>query len=207
VVQALRRVLQTARNTEEAVAQLAAREPMVSHIVVVADARGHALAVERIPGREPFTKPLGPAAAVTNHLAGPGAADPKNQRVRRTTSSLAREARALELVKQAESVDARAAVGMLRDRRGADGSELALGDRDAIDALIATHGVVMETAARRLWVSESPHLLGRFVAFDLRRLLAPDFDALTAGPVVAIDADPLLESAEYRSRARPTHKP
>ena len=50
-----------------------------------------------------------------------------------------------------------------------------IGDRRAINALIATHGVIFDTRTKTLWVSESPHLLGRFVAFDLARMLADDY--------------------------------
>jgi hypothetical protein len=78
------------------------------------------------------------------------------------------------------------ALAMLRDHRCAGGADRAsrsraaagdkdescpLGDRRAIDALIATHGVVADTTARVLYVSVGPHLSGRFVGVDL---LAPD---------------------------------
>jgi hypothetical protein len=86
---------------------------------------------------------------------------------------------------------------MLRDRRGRGGSDLALGDRRAIDALIATHGVVMDATARKLWVSESPHLLGRFVEFDLQTLLAVEYDPLSEPDLHVLPADPLLNSSDY----------
>jgi hypothetical protein len=95
-------------------------------------------------------------------------------------------------------------VRLLRDRNGAAGAALPLGDRRAIDALIATHGVVMETAAKRLWVSEAPHLLGRFVAFDLERLLATDAVPSDVSDSSSIPTDPMLEGGEWeRFRARP----
>ena len=72
---------------------------------------------------------------------------------------------------------------MLRDRKGVGGSPLPLGNRRAIDALIATHGVVMDATARVLWVSEGPHLVGRFVRFDLARLLDPSFTPTSADPL------------------------
>ena len=56
----------------------------------------------------------------------------------------------------------------------------------------------METGPRVLWVSESPHLLGKFRAFDLRRLLAEGYDPandVTVGE--ALPEDPLLSSGEY----------
>jgi hypothetical protein len=112
---------------------------------------------------------------------------------------VARRRRGDELVlSDSGQVDAERAVALLRDRKAAGGKALPLGDRRAIDALIATHGVVMETGSRTIWVSEPPHLLGRFVAFDLKRILADDYDPATTHQQPTIAADPLLESQEYK---------
>lgn len=168
VVHALRRVLGSARSVEEAVKAFAEREPMVSHIVVAADASGATAAIERVPGSPPHARPLPARAAVANHFQGPAAGDAKNQRVRETTTTLEREARGQELALGLDHpASAADAVRLLRDRSAPGGKPLPPGDRRAIDADIATHGVVFECAKKRLWVSEAPHLSGRFVAFDL----------------------------------------
>lgn len=203
VVHELRRLLSRARTTEEAIRALAETEPLVSHIVALSDADGHAVAVERIPGAPPFVRPLGDRGVVTNHLEGPFALDPKNQRVREVSSTLARRARGDELVvglaRPATPADA---VRLLRDRAAAGGAPLPLGDRRAVDALIATHAVVMETRARRLWVSEAPHTLGRFVSWDLIAALDPALDPETDVAHAEIAADPMLASGQYaRHRA------
>ncbi len=196
VVHALRRVLSRARSADEGVRLLSESRPMVSHVVIVADASGAAYSVERVPGHPAHPRRLGTRAAVTNHLEGPHASDPKNERVRRTTSTLARRRRADELLaEQKGRMDAAAAVALLRDRRGAQGAALPLGSRDAIDALIATHGVVMSLRERILWVSEAPHLLGRFVPFDLQVA----FRGSTARPPPPIPADPLA-ATDWRSQ-------
>lgn len=198
VVQELRRLLSTSRTTSEAVRALERTDALVSHIVVISDAAGHAVAAERVPGARPFVRELGERSAVTNHLEGPFANDPKNLRVRDISSTLARRARGDELVRSlGHPATAADAVAMLRDRAGAGPSPLPLGDRRAIDALIATHAVVMETRARRLWVSEAPHSLGRFVAFDLDPLLSEETPAETAPAHAEIPADPLFTSGEY----------
>jgi hypothetical protein len=133
---------------------------------------------------------LADAAAVTNHFSGPAASDPKNLSVLAHTSTRARKARADELVAAVtRPVTPASAVTLLRDRRGFGDRPLALGDRDAIDALIATHGVVMDTRARRLWVSVAPHLLGPFVAFDLGRMLADGYRPEPDLPLEHIPAD------------------
>ncbi len=172
----LREVLQRAHDTAEAVEVMRRQHVMVSHLVFVADALGRFAVVERVPGAEPYVRETGGRTAVTNHFEGPFAADPKNVRVRATTTTLARRARIDELLASVapRTATPRRALDMLRDHRCSGDATCPPGDRRAIDALIATHGVVADTTARLLWVSAGPHLSGRFVRLDLRALLAPD---------------------------------
>jgi hypothetical protein len=143
---------------------------------------------------------------ITNHFVGASGTDEKNERVMAETSSVPRLRRGKQLIERARRpVAIEDAVEILRDRRGLNDDRLELGDRSAIDALIATHGVVMNTATRTLWVSEAPHLLGRFVAFDVRRLLDADYDPLAdAAEFANIAEDPLLTSGAY-ARWRSAH--
>jgi len=208
VVHALRRLLSTAHDTDEALRALAEQPAMVSHIVILNDENGRAAVVERVPDKPNFVRFLPSKAATTNHFEGPGAADPKNLSVRAKTSTLPRRVRADELLDRlparlSPSDAVNDAIDVLRDRKGPGDRSLLLGDRSAINALIATHGVVMDTKRRVLWVSESPHLLGRFVAFDLKRLLAPDYDPAHATELPASGEDRLLTSGDYaRFRAK-----
>ncbi|HET7545010.1 MAG TPA: C45 family peptidase [Polyangiaceae bacterium] len=209
VVHALRRVLSTAEDTEQALRALAERPAMVSHIVILNDERGRAAVVERVPGQPNFVRYLPSKAATTNHFEGPAAQDQKNLSVREKTSTLPRRNRADELLARLparlSSSDAvNDAIALLRDRQGEGDRSLLLGDRSAINALIATHGVVMDTKQRILWVGESPHLLGRFVAFDLKRLLASDYDPEQPSELPASAEDPLLTSGDY-ARFRAQH--
>lgn len=198
VLHSLRRVLSTARTTKDALRELAASDPMVSHLVILTDAEGDSVVVERVPGQPQHVRKLPLRAAVANHLEGPWAGHPKNQTVLKATTTVPRRERGDELMAALHSPATVAdAVRMLRDRRGAGNTELPLGDRRAIDALIATHGVVMDTRHRVLWVSESPHLLGRFVAFDLRVMLRPDYQPQSSVELKSLPADPFLTSGEY----------
>jgi isopenicillin-N N-acyltransferase like protein len=206
VVFSLREVLERAHDTREAVALLEAQRPMVSHLVFVADAAGRFAVVERAPGTPAFVRDAWPdpdRVALTNHFEGPLADDPRNQRVRARTTTLARRARADELVAAARDVDAPRAVGMMRDHACAGGEACALGDRRALDALIATHGVVADTTARVMWVSAGPHLSGNFVKFDLNDVFAPGRDPTRAAPPEIIAEDPVLFDGRYEAgRAR-----
>ncbi len=207
VVFSLRETLATAKTVDDAVRTLSAHEVMVSHIVIVTDPSGRTAVVERAPGGAAHVRWSQAPLATTNHFEGPLANDPRDAEVRATTSTLARRARGDALVASLpEAPGVATMVALLRDRRAPDGSELPLGDRRAIDALIATHGVVFDATARALWVSEAPHLLGRFVRFDLRRLLDDAFDpandpsAAGGDGFAAVPADPLLVDGRFDLR-------
>ncbi|HEY3593752.1 MAG TPA: C45 family autoproteolytic acyltransferase/hydrolase, partial [Polyangiaceae bacterium] len=190
LVHTMRDILSTAKSTDEAIAMLGQRKPMVSHIVMLADASGSMAVVERAPGEPLFVRRGTNKLGVTNHFEGPLASDPANQRVRRETTTLARRERLDELLATLPpGTGVEGALVILRDKKGPSGALLPAGDRRAIDASIATHGVVMDTTARVMWVSEGPHLAGRFLRFDVGRLLSPSYDPRTDHEVVASPPD------------------
>jgi isopenicillin-N N-acyltransferase-like protein len=195
VVHTLRALLGRARTTSEAIDLLHKTPSLVSHILVLADALGDVRVVERVPGGPLSARALGPRAAVTNHFEGPARDDPRNRKVIAETSTEARRARADELVHDVTLADPLTTLGLLRDRSLAGGGDLALGDRRAIDALIATHGVIFDTHTKKVWVSEAPHLLGRFIEFDLNRMLAPGYQPSHVA-LPALPRDALLDAPE-----------
>jgi isopenicillin-N N-acyltransferase like protein len=195
----LREVLAHARDTDAAVEILRTQAIMVSHIVFVADSSGHFAAVERAPGmpayvRETRTGPL----SVTNHFEGPLAGDPRNLRVRETTTTLPRRTRVDELIARItpRSATPRTVLEILRDHGCAGDPACRIGDRRAIDALIATHGIVADATDRVLWVSVGPKLSGRFVRVDLGSLLAPDHDPSADGDPETMPEDPILKRGQ-----------
>jgi len=202
VVFSLRETLQSAHDTDEAVAVLARQDVMVSHIVFVADAKGKFAVVERAPGhaafvRRNFSDP--DRVSVTNHFEGDLKDDAKNVWVRDHTTTLARRARLDEMLGTIApgSADTTSAIAMLRDHACAHGEACSLGDRRSIDALIATHGVVADATDRVLWVSKGPHLSGAFVKFDLKQTFAPNHDPLGEAPPDTVGADPILSDGRY----------
>ncbi len=161
--------------------------------------------VERAPGssRTRYARETQETVGVTNHFEGPLAADPRNERVRETTSTLARRARLDELLAAISSHSATpsSALAILRDHscaRDACPVGSGLGDRRTIDALIATHGIVADTTDRILWVGVGPHLSGAFVGLDLRLLFGahhdPDADAEEPP---TLPEDPILHTPQY----------
>ena len=188
----VRQVLQHARSLDDAIALLSAREVFVTDIFTLADGRsGEVAVVERTPGRVRVRRDAAVVRA-TNHLlddAFAGDAENERRRLEGTTGSRLQRLDAL-LAGLRGGLDARSAVGVLRDRRVGAGERVGLGHRGTIDALIAAHSVVFEPASGRMWVSTPPHTLGEYVAYDV--------DAVLAGgglaDLGAIPADPLLAS-------------
>ena len=58
----------------------------------------------------------------------------------------------------------------------------------------------MDATARVLWVSEGPHLAGRFLRFDLAELFDPGYDPAHASAELAtIPPDPILTDGRYEA--------
>jgi hypothetical protein len=207
VIFLLREVLEQAHDTGEAVAILRRQSVMVSHLVMVADAKGKTAIVERAPGEEAWVRPVVDPDRVplTNHFEGPLASDPRNAVVMAHTTTKPRRARLDELLNAVgpHEADVPRAVATLRDHTCAGGVACSLGDRRMIDALIATHGIVADTTDRVLWVSAGPHLSGAFVGYDLKVIFAPGHDPARDAEPATIPADPILGTDRYaEGRAR-----
>ncbi|HEY8086228.1 MAG TPA: C45 family peptidase, partial [Polyangiaceae bacterium] len=194
----LREALARGHTADEAVAILQAQAVMVSHIVFVADAAGSVRIVERAPGERAEVRAMQGQGWVTNTFAGPLASDPKNLRVQETTTSDERGARVEELLRRA-SPDASPAdaLALLRDHGCARDPHCPLGDRRSVDALIATHGIIADATARRLWVSAGPHLAGPFVEIDLARVFSPGYEPEAGRAPATLPADPVLDDGRY----------
>lgn len=198
VVHTARALLAEASTVDEAIAMLEKREPMVSHILLLVDATGASAVVERAPGMPPFARRSdGPILPLTNHFEGPCASDPKNLKVRENTSTLPRRERLDELLAEKDPIDAARAIQILRDKDGVGGTDLPLGHRSSLDAVIATHAVVMDATDKVIWVSEGPHLMGRFLRFDLQKLLDPKYEPAENEPLFELPPDPAMKDGEY----------
>lgn len=210
----LREVLESAHSLDEALAIIRDRPVLVPDLYLIGDGQsGEAAVVERSPSRfvvrrMPKEGPAADVLTVANHGLSPEfAGDRESARLRDELTSGARQARADELIlKSRGRIDPAAMLAILRDKRGVGDKELGLGNRSALDALIATHSVVVDATERVLWVGVGPHALGRYVAYDLKRELgtgAPGTadapGAQPAAPVQDLPEDPVLHSDDYRA--------
>ena len=178
---------------------------MVPDFYLVGDGKtGESAVIERTPRRlevRRSTRTDGTILLANHALAPSFAADAENDRLKRYLTSGARYRRMEELVKHWRGqIDPKKALEILRDKRGAGNVELGLGNRNALDAIIATHSVVVDATSLTIWVSTGPHLLGKYVGYDLRKELLGQAEAEPPD----LPDDPIAQSDEFRAvRAGP----
>lgn len=164
----VRDVLERARSLDDVQRLLEVATPMVSDIYLVGDGKTGEMAIfERGQTRMGRRGPAGDRIVASNHLLSDAfTGDTDDQGLRDYSSTLARHLRMRELIDEGP-ISVPRAQAILRDRQGPGGVELGLGNRNAIDALIATHSVIADATDRVLWVSTAPHTQGEYRAIDL----------------------------------------
>ncbi len=190
-------VLRNEATFEGAVARLRAARVFVSDLILLADAKtGRIAVVEKSPSAVAVRETSGAWLAATNE-AEDAAVKARARALPEGSTSRKRRARLDVLLSQeGSSLDVARAIAILRDRAGARGEDLGHGNRNAIDASIAAHSVVLDLSRRRAWVAVFPHTLGAYVPVDLEDVLAAD-----GGPPVPAAApmppDPWLGSGGF----------
>lgn len=194
-----REILESCSSIKEAIALIKRHKVMVPDALLIADGKvPEAVVVELAPRSLAVRRSRSGALGVANHfLDSSFRGDASNNWLKRYLTSEARYQRLMQLLKRFSGrLDVRTAALILRNRTGLDDEPLGLGNRNAIDALIATHGVVVDLTDMVLWVSRGPHLLGPFVAVDLKPLFSVPLTSM--GPPEPIPADILLDSPELK---------
>lgn len=171
----LLKALQYAKDAEEALAIFRQETMFIADIFVLLDSRaGKLYRIEKTPHHLDVMPLTGPSL-VANHLVAPEFAnDPTNLFRKNDLTSEARQVRGEALLatafprgRKARKSDETAILAILRDKGEIGGDPLRLGNRNAIDPLIATHSVVFDGDDRTLYVGEGPGVSGKFLGFDL----------------------------------------
>lgn len=168
----LLKALQFGNTAEEAVEIIRKEKMFITDIFVVSDSReGKLFRVEKSPQATEVIALSGPSV-VTNHLVSPRWQNDRINVFRRDelTSQMRAErgTRLAQALWESKPEDLSAGVlAILRDKGESDGKPLHLGNRRAIDALIAAHAVIYDQPANTLFVSKGPGVSGEFVGFDL----------------------------------------
>jgi hypothetical protein len=194
-------VLQEAQNVEEAREIVQNAQMFITDIFVVADSHSKvAYRIEKSP-QQSVAIPLRLASAVTNHLiATPWAEDFINLYRKNTLTSEARLERADVLLAELANKNLTSTeqvvpqvLTFLRDKKNKQGEPYALGNRKAIDALIATHSVIYDGKTQHFYVSQGPSLVGPFLGYDLTQ----SFKNRKPERIPSLPADPEISPEIY----------
>jgi hypothetical protein len=188
-----REIMEKAHNLNEALAILRNAKVFVSTLWLVGSrADGKFVVVEKTPAVMNVREPSGDSIVCANHFQTPGLKDdPRNTNYMAAATSVSRDARLKELIRQSDGkIDPALAVKFLRDRDLPGGIFAGNCNRGTLNAFIATHATVMDLTSNIFWAASPPNQLGKFVAFDVS-----DFSRELPG--LTIPADATLASGEY----------
>ncbi len=185
-------VLRNESTFDGAAARIRAAKVLVSDLILLGDARAGRLAVvEKSPSAFAVRETAGPSLGATNEAEDPAVRQGARSLPPGSTSRKRRARLDALLEKAGGGLDVPSAVAILRDRRGEDGRDLGPGNRNAIDASIASHSIVLDLTHGRAWVAAAPNTLGAYVPVDLEAVLAS-----AAGPAPAT-AEPIPADAWF----------
>src|SRR5215813_3959171 len=165
-----RDVLQKAHNLAEALDIIRSNRVFVSTLWLIGSKTdGKFIVVEKTPNTTNVREPEGDSIVSANHFQTDQLRDDRrNQRYLAEATSLLRYQRMCELIQSHHgSINSARAAEMLRDRQLPGGKFVGNGHRSTINALIATHGTIMDLTAGIFWAASPPNQLGKFVAFDV----------------------------------------
>lgn len=169
-----REILQYAKNIDEALQIAKKRKMFVSESFLVASSQDNkAVIIEKTPTAMDVYDPHKDLIVCTNHFQSEGLARLKdNIEQIDKSASLYRYERLMELLNANGKNTVSKTVNILRDRKGLHNADIGIGNEKAINQLIGHHSIVFEPKKLLVWVSTSPWQLGKYVAYDLKKVFA-----------------------------------
>jgi len=200
-----REILQYAANIQEAHEISKKRQLFVSESIMVGSAIDHKTAIiEKSPEKDELVNPESDRIICSNHFRGHAfASDKINLENIHGSDSYARYKRVEELLNRRDQFTVGEVVALLRNQRALGDVDVGMGNQLAINQLIAHHAVVFKPGSLKVWVSTGPWQLGKFVAYDLRKIFKLDTGSIQEHHEIyteslTIPADTFLTTSAYR---------
>lgn len=199
-----REVLQYASTIDEAVKIARSRKMFVSESFLVGSAADHkAVVIEKTPDELAIYDPGTDNIKCTNHYQSDAFSKQElNLEQKSKSASVYRYQRLQQLMQQNYPLTPAKMAGILRDRKGINGTNIGEGNEKAINQLIAHHSIIFQPDSLRFWISTAPWQLGTYVCYDLKKVFALNGlhkDTEVADTALNIPADAYLESEDYRN--------
>jgi predicted choloylglycine hydrolase len=186
-----RRILQYAKNIEEAVSLAEECKTFISQQFIIASAAdSKAVTIEKTKNFQAVYSTSESYMLCTNHFQSEALSRKKKSG---KNFSEYRMDRMSELLDSIPLFSPRDMVAFLRDKKGKNGTDIGLGNESSINQLVAHHSVVFHPDSKTVWVSTSPYQEGAFLAYNLNKV----FDEAHSPQVNGFSIDELLIPANH----------
>lgn len=197
-----REILQYASTISEAYAIAEKRQMFVAESFLIGSSRDRKAAVieKSIDGIDLVESTYGQIIS-TNHFRGDKLGGTElNQEHIRTSASPYRYARVAELLARVDKNTVVKTAAILRDQRGLEDADIGMGNEKVINQLVAHHAVIFQPEQRLVWISTAPWQLGKFVCYDLSKILnlRPTTNDEIYEADRSIAADPFTGTPDYK---------
>ncbi|MEJ1237670.1 C45 family peptidase [Chryseolinea sp. T2] len=198
-----REILQYASTIKEAYAIAEKRQMFVAESFLIGSAKDRKAAVieKSIEGIDLVESDFGQIIS-TNHFRGTklGGTD-LNQEHIKTSASPYRYARVAELLAEVDKNSVQKTAEILRNQKGLENADIGMGNEKLINQLVAHHAIIFEPEKRLVWISTAPWQLGKFVCYDLTKVLSlqPTTNDEIYESGRTIPADDFLKTPEYQT--------
>lgn len=184
-----RKILQYAKNIDEAFAIAQQHETFVSESLMIGSAEdGYTAIIEKSVDKIALYRSDSSSIICSNHYQSDSfKTDTDNQTNIKTSASNYRQIRTKNLLNASLNLDYLEVAKILRDKQGHQGKEIGFGNEKALNQLLGHHSVIFMPEKRLIWVSTAPYQLGEFVAYDLNQVFN-----LTTVPNRSLGIDSLL---------------
>ncbi|CAA6817017.1 MAG: FIG00553100: hypothetical protein [uncultured Aureispira sp.] len=167
-----RKILQYAKNIDEAFAIAQQHETFVSESLMIGSAEdGYTAIIEKSVDKIALHRSDSASIICSNHYQSDSfKTDIDNQTNIKTSASNYRQIRTKNLLNASLNLDYLEVAKILRDKQGHQGKEIGFGNEKALNQLLGHHSVIFMPEKRLIWVSTAPYQLGEFVAYDLNQV-------------------------------------
>lgn len=164
-----RKILQYAKNIDEAFEIAKQHETFVSESLMIGSAEdGYTAIIEKSVHKIALYHSDSNRIICSNHYQSDSfKTDIDNQNNIKTSASNYRQIRTKNLLNQNANLGYLEVAQILRDKQGHQGKEIGFGNEKALNQLLGHHSVIFMPEKRLIWVSTAPYQLGEFVAYDL----------------------------------------
>lgn len=197
-----RKILQYAKNIDEAFEIAKQHETFVSESLMIGSAEdGYTAIIEKSVNKIALHRSDSTSIICSNHYQSDSfKTDIDNQENINTSASNYRQIRTNNLMNEKPNLDYLDVAKILRDKQGHQGKEIGFGNEKALNQLLGHHSVIFMPKKRLMWVSTAPYQLGEFVAYDLNQVFnlktVPNYSLGIDS--LLVPEDPFATSSEFQ---------